>query len=418
MAPKGTPRIGAPRDLHEREQEQIQADVESREAALDEAALDRQGALVEPEVTLELSPEEIAKEEAEREQLAADLKASRPPKPCPERSAPETLSSRPISEIGGRAPERIPEVVVELAYPEPDVNVRSLEAAEAELRALEQDESASLDAELRTYEQTTALEMKRLKEAGDAKRAEIRQRQEVARKEIEQARAAALPTEIKQKAATVTQTAEDNRTRMGSTLESQRAAVAAEWAPALELAKRTVAEIAKLNKVFGPSLREMSDIAAFTDTNNRWPTELRMKLRDQCILPARKLVVFLDNYERHDYTRETPLVIIKQVEQMLQAWSPKTMVATLRQQLGYINQDAVRYVRNQIKQINDAFEIIEAQGKEYVASGAVPHSTDMNPVTERIRQEAKEDLIARGLRDPRQNYASGMGEFAQSSDTK
>lgn len=383
--------------LEEREQAKIKADISAREQALDDAALDYRP------THLDLSPDEIAKQEAERAQIAADLKANRPGKPGPERSAPESLSSRPISDIGRTTTERIEPV------PDP-AKLDALETAEQELLALEQDESASLDAELRAAEEKTAREMARLRAAGDLKRAEIRKRKEDLQAQIAKERAAALPAEIKQKAQTITREAEANRTRSQSGLDVQREAFAKDWVTPLQTARETVAAIAKLDQVFGPSLREMADIAAFTDTNSAWPTELRVKLRDQCILPARKLVEFLNSYQRTE--GDSPRGTIAQVERMLRSWTPGTHVAALREMLGYVNTDAVRYVRNQISEINARFEMIEAQGHEYIRSGNVPHEIDvMNPSTERIRREAKAQLLYRGARDPRQTHATGMGEI-------
>jgi hypothetical protein len=331
----------------ERDRLQIEADVEAREMALDDAALSK---------PLDLSPAEIEALEREKAELAEELKAVRPAKPGPERSAPESLSSHPIVDISEVAPSREIEVVA--ASSRFDV----VEAAEAELLALAEDESASLDAELRAFEEKSALEMARIREAGEIKRAEIRKRQDEQRAVIERERKAALPAELAAKAKTVTQTAEANRIRRDTGLESQREEFAQSWAPLLATAKQTLAEVRQIDKTFGPSLREMGNIAAFTDTNAAWPAELRFKLRDRCILPARALVQILNNTLARD-DDGSPRDTIRQAEVMLQHWTPKTPVANLRQLLSYIGPDLVRHLRVQIQEINGHFDTSSRRGR-------------------------------------------------------
>src|ERR1700687_631926 len=378
----------------ERERLKTEADVEAREPARDERARDG--------IPTDLSPAEREAAEAEKQALLADLKQTRPAKPGPERSAPESLSSHPIVDISEVAPSREVEMVA-------SSRLDALESAEQELIALEREESASLDEELRSFEEKTAIQMARLREAGEAKRAEIRKRQEEQRAVIERERAAALPAEMARKAKLTMQTAEANRTRRDAGLESQREEFAQSWSPLLATAKQTLAEVRQIDKTFGPSLREMGNIAAFTDTNAAWPTELRFKLRDRCILPARALVQILNNTLARD-DEGSPRDTIRQAEVMLQHWTPKTPVANLRQLLSYIGPDLVRHLRVQIQEINGHFDIILAQGTEYVRSGAVPREVTINLDTERIRREAKEAHIFRNLTDPRQHTATGIGD--------
>jgi hypothetical protein len=284
-----------------------------------------------------------------------------------------------------------------------------VEAAEAELLALAEDESASLDEELRAFEEKSAIEMARIKQAGEAKRAHIRKLQNEQRALISKERAAELPAEMARKAKLTTQTAEANRIRRDAGIESQREDFAKGWEPLLATAKQTLAEVRQIDKTFGPSLREMGNIAAFTDTNAAWPSELRFKLRDRCILPARALVQILNNTLARD-DDGSPRDTIRQAEVMLQHWTPKTPVANLRQLLSYIGPDLVRHLRAQILEINGHFDTILAQGTEYVRSGAVPHEVTINLDTERIRREAKEDHLFRNLTDPRDTHATGMGD--------
>jgi hypothetical protein len=381
----------------ERERRKIEADVEAREQALDDAA-DYQP------VHIALSTEEIAKEEAERAQLAADLKASRPSKPGPERSAPESLSSHPIVDISEVAPSREVEVVESRRL---DV----LESAEAELRALAEDESASLDAELRAFEEKSAIEMSRIREAGEAKRAEIRARQDEQRALIAKERAAARPAELAQKAKTATREAEANRTRESAPLVAQRAEFAQSWAPLLQAAKETVAAVTRIDRKEGIAIRELAALAAFIDTPSTWPLELRQKMGKDCIMPSREVMRLLDNYRLEPGQRmDSPRDVVAQAERMLATWRPGEPVANLRQMLSYINADTVRYITAECQQILDRFEVIEAQGKAYVATGAVPPEVTINPATEQIRREAKEDHIFRGLTNPRDTHATGMGD--------
>jgi hypothetical protein len=380
----------------ERDRLQIEADTEAREMALDEAALSKP--------PLDLSPAEIEALEREKAELAEELKATRPARPGRERSAPESLSSKPITDFSEVAPSR--EVEVAAAA---DSRLDVLESAEQELIALEQDESASLDAELRAFEEKSALEMARIREAGEVKRAEIRKRQEEQRAVIERERKAALPTQLAQQAKVALREAEANRTREAAPLLAQRAEFAASWEPLLQAAKKTVTQVTALDKAFGPSLREMASMAAFIDTPSSWPTELRQKFGQQVVMPAREVVRLLDGYailEKQDVPRD----IIRQAEAMLASWRPGTPTANLRQLLSYINADMVRHLSAEIDQINARFEILEAQGKAYVASGEVPNEVTINLNTERIRREAKEDHIFRGLHEPRQSHATGIGD--------
>jgi len=397
-----TPRMGRFSTSNQPSRQGQPISPDARDQQAHEAKIDTDRAEIEYHPKhLALSPEEIAAEEREKRELAALLKETRPAKPGPERSAPETLSSHPITDISEVAPERIPEPVIEPS------RLDALEQAEEELLSLAQQEAESLDAELRAFEEKSALEMARLKKAGEARRLEIRAKQEAARLKIAKERAAALPSEIAQKAKTVLRDAEANRTRRDAGLDAQRAEFAQSWTPLLQAAKTAVAEVRQLDKVFGPSLREMAGIAAFIDTNSAWPTELRMKLRDQCILPARALVRMLDNYTTSDQ-QECPRDVVKKAEAMLQYWTPGTPVAYLRQMLTYINSDTVRYIRERIKEINDRFEVIEAQGLEFVRSGeVVPEVVVM--LNEEIRQDLKATMIHKHLRDPLPTHAAGMG---------
>jgi hypothetical protein len=396
MSPKGTPRIGAPRSLHEIEQDRIEADIEQREQALDDAALSK---------PLDLTPEEKASLEREKAELAEQLRSTRPARPGPERSAPESLSSHPITDFSEVAPAREVEVV------EPSRRLDALEQAESELLALAQEEAESLDAELRAFEEKTALEMARLREAGDAKRAEIRRRQEEQRALIAKERAAARPAELAQKAQTATREAELNRTRAAGPLEAQRAEFAQSWEPLMKAAKETVAAITKIDRKEGVAIRELAALAAFIDTPSTWPLELRQKMGKDCIMPSRELVKLFENYRLEPGQRQdSPRDVIAQAERMLAAWRPGTPVANLRQLVSYINEDTVRYITAECQTILDRFEVIEAQGKAYVATGEVPPEVTINENTEKIRREGKESLIYRGMKDPRQTQAAGMGE--------
>jgi hypothetical protein len=395
MSPKGTPRIGAPRSLHEIEQDRIEADIERREQELDDAALSQ---------PLDLTPEERAAAEQEKARLLEELKSSRPARPGPERSAPESLSSHPIVDISEVAPEREVEIV------EPS-RLDALEQAESELLALAQEEAESLDAELRAFEERSALEMARLREAGDAKRAEIRRRQEEQRALIAKERAAARPAELAQKAQTATREAELNRTRAAGPLEAQRAEFAQSWEPLMKTAKETVAAISKIDRKEGVAIRELAALAAFIDTPSTWPLELRQKMGKDCIMPSRELVKLFENYRLEPGQRQdSPRDVIAQAERMLATWRPGTPVANLRQLVSYINADTVRFITAECQTILDRFEVIEAQGKAYVATGEVPPEVTINENTEKIRREGKESLIYRGMKDPRQTQAAGMGE--------
>jgi hypothetical protein len=396
MSPKGTPNIGRPRSFEEREQQQIEADIEARETELDEQAASK---------PLSLSPEEIATLEREKQELAEELKATRPARPGRERSAPESLSSHPIVDISEVAPSR--EVEVPPASSRFDV----VEAAEAELLALAEDESASLDEELRAYEEKTAVEMARLREAGEAKRREIRARQDEQRALIAKERAAARPAELAQKAKTATREAEANRTRESAPLVAQRAEFAQSWEPLMTAAKETVAAVTRIDRKEGVAIRELAALAAFIDTPSNWPIELRQKMGKDCIMPSREVMRLLDNYRLEPGQRmDSPRDVIAQAERMLATWRPGTPVANLKQMLSYINADTVRHITAECQQILDRFEIIERQGKEYIASGAVPPEVTINPATERIRREAKEDHLFRNLTDPRDTYATGIGD--------
>jgi len=379
----------------ERERLQIEADTEAREMELDEQAL------AQP---LDLSPEEIAAAEAEKQALLEELKGSRPAKPGPERSAPESLSSHPIVDISEAAPAREVEVVESSRL---DV----VEDAEEELLALAQQESESLDAELRAYEEKSALEMARLREAGEAKRLEIRAKQDAARQRIAKERAAARPAELAQKAKSATREAAANRTRESAPLVAQRAEFAQSWEPLMKEAKETVAAVTRIDRKEGVAIRELAALAAFIDTPSNWPIELRQKMGKDCIMPSREVMKLLDNYRLEPGQRmDSPRDVIAQAERMLATWRPGTPVANLRQLVSYINADVVRDVTAECQQILDRFEMIERQGKAYVESGEVPPEAVISVATEQIRREGKEAHLFRGLTNPRQTHATGMGD--------
>jgi hypothetical protein len=382
----------------ENERRKVEADTEAREMALDDAALSQ---------PLDLTPAEIAAAEQEKAQLLEELKQTRPAKPGrPERSAPESLSSHPISDIDGHAPER--EVVEIVETPRLDV----VEDAEEELLSLAQQEAESLDAELREYEQRSALEMARLREAGEAKRTDIRAKQEAARQRIAKERAAARPAELAQKAQIATREAAANRTREAGPLVAQRAEFAQSWEPLLTTAKETVAAVTKIDRKEGVAIRELAALAAFIDTPSSWPIELRQKMGKDCIMPSREVMKLLDNYRLEPGQRmDSPRDVIAQAERMLATWRPGTPVANLRQLVSYINADVVRYITAECQQILDRFEIIEAQGKEYIASGAVPPEVVISTATEQIRREGKEAHLFKNLTSTRPTHASDMGEI-------
>jgi hypothetical protein len=402
MSPKGTPRIGAPRSLHEIEQDRIEADLEAREQELDDAAMSQ---------PLDLTPEERAAAEQEKARLLEELKASRPAKPGPERSAPESLSSHPIVDISEVAPEREVEVV------EPS-RLDAVEQAESELLALAQDEAASLDEELRVYEEKSALETARLREAGEQKRAEIRRRQEEQRALIAKERAAALPSQLAEKAKVATQQAQQNRERASGRFEEQRKTLRDQcpipddrrtFGQIFDTATRVLKEVTALNRQHGPALREMAALAAFIDTPGTWPVELRQKMGAQVIMPARELVKVIDqcSSDRPD----SPVNNLKYGEAYLRTGAnhSRDNVPTLALMLSHTNDDLVRYIHEQITLINDRFEMILAQGRAYVASGEVPPEVVVM-LSEGARQEMKERHLTKHLRDPRQSYAAGMGE--------
>jgi hypothetical protein len=390
---RGNPKIGQGLSLEAREQQKIEADIERREQALDEQAASK---------PLNLSPAEIEALEREKAELAEELKATRPARPGRERSAPESLSSHPIVDISEGAPSREIEVVAASS------RLDALESAEQELIALEREESASLDEELRAFEEKTAIQMAHLREAGEAKRSEIRKRQEEQRALIAKERAAALPTQLAQKAKSATREAAANRTRESAPLLAQRAEFAESWEPLLKAARKTVTEVTALDKAFGDSLREMASMTAFSDTPSSWPTDLRQKFGQQVVMPAREVVRLLDSYAIHG-KEDTPRSIIVQAERMLASWHPGTPVANLCQLLSYVNADMVRHLSVEIDQINTRFEVIAAQGKEYVASGEVPAEVVVL-LNQETRLGMKERHLTKHLHTTRQTQAEGTYE--------
>jgi len=253
--------------------------------------------------------------------------------------------------------------------------------------------------------------MARIRASGELKRAEIRARQEEQRALIAKERAAARPAELAQKARTATLEAAANRTRESAPLVAQRAEFAQSWEPLMKAAKETVAAVTRIDRKEGIAIRELAALAAFIDTPSNWPIELRQKMGKDCIMPSREVMKLLDNYRLEPGQRmDSPRDVIAQAERMLATWRPGTPVANLRQMISYINSDTVRHVTAECQQILDRFEIIERQGKAYIESGAVPPEVTINPATERIRREAKEDHLFRNLTDPRDTHATGMGD--------
>jgi len=106
---RGNPRIGQGLSLEAREQQKIEAAVEARENELDEAALDRQKALVEPEVVVELSQRVQGQEEFEKQVMIDTIREER--KRPAQTTAPDSLNPRVKAARAALAPE--PEVIVD-----------------------------------------------------------------------------------------------------------------------------------------------------------------------------------------------------------------------------------------------------------------------------------------------------------------
>jgi hypothetical protein len=400
MSPKGTPRIGAPRDPHEREQERIAAEVERREAALDEQAYHTK--------TVELSPAEIAQEERERRELAALLKETRPAKPRQERGAPESLSSHPISDIGGYAPERIADVADVEAEPV-TITPPALDPVQAQTAlSLIEEEIAVLKAERQAAEKASAEELKKIKATADLALAQIGRRQAEMEAKAHDARQAAARIELADRATAASREARANKQRASAGLDEKRKVFAETFQPLITTAKRVLREIAALNKQSGTALRELGALAGFDDTPTSWPTELRMKFRDQVIRPAREVVSHLDNcLTRED--EDSPRYTVKRAEAMLTSWYPGAHMATLTMYLSRVNDDLLGSIRDQITTINDRFTMIEAQGQAYISSGeVVPEVIVM--LNEGIRQDLKQHLIQKHLRDILPARADGVGD--------
>ncbi|HTC23542.1 MAG TPA: hypothetical protein VK688_04220, partial [Gemmatimonadales bacterium] len=115
-------RISQPASHAEREQQQIEEDIERREQAKDDAAFDYQPRQVE------LSPRERAREEAEKRAMLDALRDTRPSRPAPDATAPEQLNPRV---------KPAPEPLLEVEAVEPVVPVPDAQLAEATARQLE-----------------------------------------------------------------------------------------------------------------------------------------------------------------------------------------------------------------------------------------------------------------------------------------
>jgi hypothetical protein len=400
-----TPKIGRPRSLHEREQQEIAEAVERHAQELEDQALSK---------PLDLSPEEIATAEREKRELIEELKATRPAKPGPERGAPESLSSHPISDIGGHAPERIADVEDTLPV-EPEVvrtpvlSVEEQEAALSELALLEQ-EVAALEAERVAAERASAAQLKAIKTDTDVKLALIAKKRKEAEARAKEAREAAARAELADRALAAQREAEANRQRRQATAEEQRRALLdarpllddkRTFGDILSTAKRVVKQIATINKQIGPGLRSLAALAAWEDTPTHWPVDLRKKMGSEVILPARELVRIIDNYFREDAGATAN---IRLAEQLLQTWRPGDPIATLMGELGVVNDDALRYIGEQATRISTRFEEIEVEGKAYVASGdPVPEVVILLPHETRIAE--REYMKTKHLHSTQQTHA-------------
>jgi hypothetical protein len=354
----GSPKIGRPRSIDQQEQDRLQARLDKERAEATEECQPSQ---------IELSAEEKSAEEREKRLLLEALRETRPAKPQPEKSAPETVSSRLITDWSERAPERIADL-----EPEPAPAVSEEEPVAQHFSA----DVAQLDDEINELEQQrlAALRMRdagmvKVKETADTALAILARKRAEAEARRKEAAEDAAAQALHDRSRAAAKAALENQRREQASLQAQRAEFAQTFQPLIDRAKKTIEAIRALDKEHGKALRRLAELQAWADAPSVWPIPLRKKFQ-AVVLQARELVHFINNILVTGPANEHP--VIYDAENALRTWTPKSMVAEITMHVSRLNEDTVRYAREQLAEVAEKYAAIEAEGKAYVATGNEP----------------------------------------------
>jgi hypothetical protein len=333
---------------------------------------------------IQLTAEEIATEEREQRDLIEALRSSRPGRPRPDRSAPESLSSR-ITSLVDDAPAPIVHDEEEPVAVEP---APELVQAQADLAALEEEISV-LQAEQKAAETASAAELAKLRAATDTQLAAIRVKRDAAESQAKRAREAEGGMALASRAEAAERLARKNSDLEKASFEAKQAAVRERLEPLIRQAKRVLAELRTLDREHGETLRKLAGLGGWKNAPATWPVELRLKFQTEIILPATELAKMLA-------VSLSDIGIVKRIEEAERAISDagEHGIADIVFEIGAVNDDLLRHLRTGISELNMRFESIEQRGVA-LAQGAPPEVVVL--VSGEERRAAKSDLIYRGL---------------------
>jgi hypothetical protein len=390
------------RNLHRGNATKKPISIDTREQAEHEAQLDRERTEADEPQLGNLTPAEMAREEAEKAMMLADLRQTRPAKPGQERSAPESLTSRRITDFSEVAPEVLHDFLIEPLAPEPRPALLALDVR-AELELVEQ-EVAALEAERKAAEQANAEQIQRLRADTDARLALIRAKRAEADRKLKDAMQDAAAVELAERAQAAQRQAQQNRERESTNVLEQRKDLASKLQPLIATAKQTLKEVRQLDTQHGGAIRKIAALNGWKNVNANWPVELRLKMQNRVITPAIELVRILNNCVRDD---ADPAKTIASAEHLLATWRPGDPVAQITHEVSTINPDLVRHVRNELVELNHRLADIEAQGAPY----EIEPTAEVVVLLDRdIRLGLKEKLIGKYAHAHQQEIADGISD--------
>jgi hypothetical protein len=284
---------------------------------------------------LPLTPAEIAALEAEKAQLVRELRASAPP---PHRMAGDEMP--------------VPEVPITFTpTPEYDAALADIDAADAELRQIEDDERKleAARAEARTQDE----------KAHAARRAAMQQKRNDAQAKVDHLERIAAGIRLQTLTdQTMTEVARE-QIRQNATAAQKAKELEQRVRPILDAAQRVLSVLASLWKENERSLKMLGTLT-YKSAPSTWPGELRIRFEQQIAIPADKVyhefAAMLKGLQ-DNVTSAQRLIAGKRWERGID-----DTVTTLLRDLGFAT-DFERHWRNQILTLQGKLnEIMETGG--------------------------------------------------------
>ncbi len=221
------------------------------------SALDRKKQ--EAGVTLDLSPDEIARLEAEKAEILRSLRSGVRPEPVStEEPAPAAAPSEPAATAW---------------HPIPAAQLTEISA-----------ELAQAQAEIAEAERQWDERVKAMKAEYDARLAELRAKQHDAQRRADAARAAAEADELAQRAASVEAERRRAEAEAKADQERQRQATRERLQPLVDKAQARLAQLRDVEARYGSALEALTADAPVT-----WSASLRVRYEQRVAIPAGEL---------------------------------------------------------------------------------------------------------------------------------